>query len=249
MPERTIRLTLAYDGSCFAGWQVQAAHRTVQGVLEEAVADLHGRHVGIVGAGRTDAGVHATGQVASFLTDRSIAGPKIADALNARLPRDVRVLRSQDAEDGFDARRSARERTYRYYLYAASVGLPHLRRYCWRLRRLPDCAALDAIASELLGEQDFATFTATGGSETTTVRRVTRAGFHPEGPFLVFEIAANAFLRKMVRSVLGTIVQMAAAGEGPGAMRDAIASRERGRAGPTAPARGLFLTRVSYGER
>lgn len=249
MPERTIRLDIAYDGSCFAGWQVQPAHRTVQGALEAALEDLHGRHVAIVGAGRTDAGVHATGQVASFATDCSIPGPRIADALNARLPRDVRILASREAAEGFDARRSARERTYRYYLYPAPVGLPHLRRYCWRVRRLPGCAALDAVASALLGEQDFATFTATGGSEKSTVRRVTRSSFRPEGAFVVFEIAANAFLRRMVRSALGTILEVAAAGGGPEALREIIASRERSRAGPTAPARGLFLTRVCYDER
>lgn len=249
MAERTMKLTLAYDGSCFAGWQVQVAHRTVQGVLEHALEDLHGRHVGLAGAGRTDAGVHATGQVASFRTGLSIPAPKLADALNARLPRDVRILDSREEEEGFDARRSARERTYRYYLYPVTVGFPHLRRFCWRVPRLPDAARLNRIASALLGEQDFATFTATGGSETTTVRCVTRATFYPQGAFVVFEIAANAFLRKMVRSVLGTILAVAASGGGAEAMRELIESRQRGRAGATAPARGLFLEQVSYGER
>ena len=246
---RTIRLTLAYDGGCFAGWQVQTAHRTVQGVVEHALEELHGRHVGLVGAGRTDAGVHATGQVASFSTELTIPAHKLADALNARLPRDARILESREEAEGFDARRSARERTYRYYLYPVTVGLPHLRRFCWRVPRLPDTARLNGIAAALIGEQDFATFTATGGSETTTVRSVTRASFYPQGPFLVFEIAANAFLRRMVRSVLGTVLGLAAAGAGPEGMRELIASRERSRAGATAPARGLFLEKVSYGER
>jgi tRNA pseudouridine38-40 synthase len=248
MPESTIRLTLAYDGSCFAGWQVQASHRTVQGTLQAALEDLHGAPVPLVGAGRTDAGVHATGQVASFRTGLAIPAARLADALNARLPRDVRILSSRVAPDAFDARRSARERTYRYYLYPARVGLPHLRHFCWRIPRVPDVQRLNALCAPLLGEWDFATFTATGGSEKSTVRRVTRAGFHPSGQFLVFEISANAFLRKMVRSVLGTLLALEAEGADGAAMSGVIESRERSRAGATAPARGLFLESVSYDE-
>ena len=246
MVERTIRMTLAYDGSCFAGWQVQPSHRSVQGALEEALRDLHGRDVGVVGAGRTDAGVHATGQVASFRTELGLDPAVFAPALNARLPRDVRVLQSAPAPDGFDARRSARERTYRYYLYPAGVGFPHLRHYCWRVPRRPDREALNRIASALPGEQDFAVFAATGGGEKSTTRRVTRARFYEREELLVFEIAANAFLRKMVRSVLGTILKLESEGRGPDALRDLIASRERSRAGATAPARGLFLEAVRY---
>lgn len=246
MPERTIRLTLAYDGSCFAGWQIQAAHRSVQGCLESALRDLHGEHVGVVGAGRTDAGVHATGQVASFRTVLTLDGATFAPALNARLPRDVRVLSSLEADPGFDARRSARERTYRYYLYPVGIGLPHLRHYCWRIPRTPDIALLNRMSACLCGEQDFATFTATGGSNLTTIRRVTRASFYPEGAAIVFEIAANAFLRRMVRGIVGSLVTLEARGEGPEAFEEMLAARDRGRAGPTAPARGLFLESVRY---
>ena len=246
MAERTIRMTLAYDGTCFAGWQVQPRHRSVQGVLQYALQDLHRHEVALVGAGRTDAGVHATAQVGSFRTDLSLEAETFAQALNARLPRDVRVLASAEAPPGFDARRSARERTYRYYLYPARIGLPHLRHYCWRIPRRPDRAALNAIAATLPGEQDFATFAATGGSEKTTMRAVTHASFAERESFLVFEIGANAFLRKMVRSILGTILALEDSGEGPEAMRDIIRSRERSRAGATAPSRGLFLEGVRY---
>ena len=248
MPERTIKLTLAYDGSCFAGWQVQTARRTVQGTVEAALQDLLGVPTGLVGAGRTDAGVHATAQVASFRASSRLEPLAMANALNARLPRDVRILAASEAPDRFDARRSATERTYRYYLYPSRVGLPHLRRYCWRIPRSPDCALLNAMAGALLGEKDFATFAASGGSEKTTTRTVTRASFHPQGAFLVFEIAANAFLRKMVRSVLGTLLKLEADGAGADALREIIESRERSRAGATAPARGLFLEKVDFDE-
>jgi len=248
MPERTIRLTLAYDGSRFAGWQVQDRHRTVQGVLEQALEDLEGGAVPIVGAGRTDAGVHATGQVASFRTGLGLEPRKLQDALNARLPRDVRILAAREAPPEFDARRSARERLYRYYLYPAPVGNPHLRHFSWRIRRVPDVAGLNALASVLPGEQDFAAFASSGGGERSTTRCVSRASFYPQGPFVVFEIAANAFLRRMVRSILGTLLSLEASGAGPQALDEIIGSRDRARAGATAPARGLFLERVSYGE-
>jgi tRNA pseudouridine38-40 synthase len=241
-------MTLAYDGSCFAGWQVQVQHRSIQGTLEQALADLHGHPVPVVGAGRTDAGVHATGQVASFHTTLGLSARSIHAATNARLPRDIRIVGCQDAAPGFDARRSARERIYRYYLYPAGVGYPHLRHYCWRVARLPDCGHLNALAAVLCGEQDFAAFASAGGGEKTTRRRVTRAAFHPQGPYLVFEIGANAFLRKMVRAIVGTLLELEGRSSGPEVLQAIIQGRQRRQAGATAPARGLFLERVRYDE-
>ena len=245
----TIRLELAYDGSCFAGWQIQPDQRTVQGTLLEALRDLEGRDVSVVAAGRTDAGVHATGQVASFITGLSRLEPaKFRDALNARLPRDVRVLCSRAAPEGFDARRWAIERMYRYYLYPATVGLPHLRRHCWRIPRPPDLGELNRIAGAIVGRHDFTTFATAGGPEGSRVRTVLRAAFYPQGRMLVFEIAADGFLRRMVRSILGTILELERAGAGRAELQDALRSMDRERAGTTAPARGLFLVRVRYGE-
>ena len=153
---RNIRLTLAYDGTDFAGWQVQKAQRTVQGVIEEALARMHGHPVRIRGAGRTDSGVHATGQVANFHTELdSIPAARWHLALNSYLPPDVRVLESLEADPDFSAKKSARLRVYAYHLLAAEVGPPHLRRYCWKILRRPETAALNRLAAVFLGEHDF----------------------------------------------------------------------------------------------
>jgi tRNA pseudouridine38-40 synthase len=244
---RNIRLTLAYDGSEFCGWQVQANGRTVQGVIEEALARMHGHPVRIQGAGRTDTGVHATGQVANFHSDLdSIEAGRWCLALNSYLPHDVRALESREADPGFNAKDSARLRAYTYYLYPARIGPPHIRRYCWKIDRRPDLAALNRLAAVFLGEHDFTTFAAAGDPGKGRARRVVSACFHPEGRFLVFRIAANSFVWKMVRSILGTMLEYEKEGRSPAELGSALAARDRSRAGTSAPARGLFLERVVY---
>jgi tRNA pseudouridine38-40 synthase len=247
LPTRNIRLTLAYDGSEFCGWQVQSNGRTVQGVIEEGLARMHGHPVRIQGAGRTDTGVHATGQVANFLTDLdSIEGPRWCLALNSYLPRDVRALDSRVVESGFNAKDSARLRAYAYYLYPAPIGPPHIRRYCWKIGRRPDLAVLNRLAAVFLGEHDFTTFAATGDPSKSKARQVVSACFHPEGPFLVFRIAATSFVWKMVRSILGTMLEYEKEGRTSAELAVALAARDRDLAGTSAPARGLFLERVVY---
>jgi tRNA pseudouridine38-40 synthase len=244
---RNIRLTLAYDGSEFSGWQVQKDQRTVQGVIEQALERMHGHPVRIRGAGRTDAGVHATGQVASFASDLdSVRGERWCPALNSYLPPDVRVLESGEAAPGFSAKESARLRVYAYYLLAARVGPPHLRRYCWKILRRPDVASLNRLAAVFVGEHDFTTFAAAGDSSRSKVRRVVSSCFHPEGPFLVYRVAATSFVWKMVRSLLGTMLEYEAEGRSPVELAQALAARDRSLAGSSAPARGLFLERVVY---
>jgi tRNA pseudouridine38-40 synthase len=247
VPVRNIRLTLAYDGTDFAGWQVQKAQRTVQGVIEEALARMHGHPVRIRGAGRTDTGVHATGQVANFHTELdSLPAARWHLALNSYLPPDVRVLESREAEADFSAKKSARLRIYAYYLLAAEVGPPHLRRFCWKILRRPDTAALNRLASVFLGEHDFTTFAAAGDASRSKVRRVLSSCFHPEGPFLLYRIAATSFVWKMVRSLLGTMLEYEAEGRTPAELAQALAARDRSLAGASAPARGLFLEKVVY---
>lgn len=247
MPERNIRITLAYDGTDFAGWQVQKNGRTVQGVIEEALERMHGHPVRIQGAGRTDTGVHATGQVANFYTDLdSIPGRRWNVAMNSYLPHDVRVLDSLEADFDFNAKASARLRVYVYYLYPASVGPPHIRYYCWKISRRPDLAALNRLAAILVGEHDFSTFATAGDPSRSKVRRVLSSCFYPEGTFLVFRIAASSFVWKMVRSVLGTMLEYEQHGRTPADLAEALAARDRFRAGTSAPARGLFLERVVY---
>jgi len=244
---RNIRLTLAYDGTGFSGWQVQNNARTVQGDIEEALERMHGHPVRIQGAGRTDSGVHASGQVGSFFSDLDSIDPRRWHiALNSYLPPDVRALAGCEAPETFNAKNSARQRVYRYYLYTGVVGPPHLRLYCWKIRRRPDLRALNALASVFMGEHDFTTFAAAGDVSRSKVRRVDTACFFPEGPFTCFKVAASSFVWKMVRSILGTILEYEQKAESPDALAEALQARDRSRAGMSAPARGLFLERVKY---
>ncbi len=247
---RTIRATVAYDGTDFAGWQIQERQRTVQGVFEQALARMHGERVPVRAAGRTDAGVHALGQVVSFRTGiDSLTPPVLPRALNSYLPHDVRVVDALEEEDGFDARRSARLRVYRYQLLPGRQ-LPHLRRYTLWVRRPPRMATLNRMASAIVGEHDFTTFAAAGASGSS-IRRVEQASFLADGPLIVFRIAARSFLWKMVRSLVGTMLALEAeCGESLEAARarmaDLLAEPDRDRVGQTAPAWGLFLERVCY---
>ena len=251
---RNIRLTLSYDGTHFNGWQIQAAGRTVQGVLEAALAEIHGARVPVHAAGRTDSGVHAVGQVVSFKTEHpSIPTEKFREALNSMLPLDVRVHESVDVSEEFHARYSAKLREYRYYLLYSPAPVAHRNFYCHRVNRPLDVHLLNRMAAALVGEHDFATFASSSSSSSgdeNTVRHIVAASFFPSGPYVCFRVVANGFLWKMVRSIIGTVLTLSsgadAAADPVAAFRDALAARDRARAGTTAPARGLFLHRVIY---
>ena len=244
---RVIRATLAYDGTDFVGWQVQAAGRSVQGELMEGLSRMHGHPVRAVGAGRTDSGVHATGQVTSFLSDlESIPGPRFRDAMNAYLPRDIRAVDSDEAPPGFHARRSATGRLYRYYTVSAPVMLPHLRKYRHWVRHRLDLDRLRAMAGVILGEHDFTSFTAEGDANASMVRTVTESRFDVADDTVVYTIAAGSFLWKMVRNVIGTMLWIEENGGGAAEIAAVLDARSRPAAGPTAPAHGLFLEKVSY---
>ncbi|TFG84966.1 MAG: tRNA pseudouridine(38-40) synthase TruA [Spirochaetales bacterium] len=245
--ERTIRLTLAYDGTDFSGWQRQPRDRSVQEELEKALVKMHGHPVSVVGAGRTDSGVHAAGQVAHFFSDiASIPAERFTLALNKLMPADVRVLRAQEAHPDFHARYDARLRRYRYFMYASSRSLPARDRYAWRLSGRPDLKKLNRLASCLRGEVDCTAFAAAKDPSENRFRYLHHAVFHYEANAIVFDVAANAFLWRMVRSLVGTLIHLERAGAGDGAMRDILESGDRSLAGATAPARGLFLWNVDY---
>jgi len=247
MAERNIKLTLAYDGTDFLGWQLQKRGRTVQGVLQDGLARMHSHPVHVVAAGRTDSGVHATGQVSNFRTDiDSIAPFRFRDAVNAYLPSDVRVIESIEVPPAFHARRSARLRVYRYYTVCGPVLLPHLRNFRHWVRRRLDLRLLSELAAVLVGEHDFTCFSAEGDANASKVRRVTTSAFHAEGDTLVYTIAAGSFLWKMVRTVMGTLLMLEEQGRGPRDLRLIMGAGSRTNAGGTAPARGLFLERVVY---
>jgi tRNA pseudouridine38-40 synthase len=251
-PLRNIALRVSYDGTNFLGWQRQSEAgagkgRTVQEEIALALAKMHGHPVDLAGSGRTDSGVHAAGQVANFHTDiASIPAERFVPALNSMLPRDVRILSSREVPRSFHARFDARARTYRFFMYCGKHPLATDLPYVWYLGRWPDVARLNRMAACLAGELDCSTFTAAGDQSKSRSRYLYGACFFPEGERLVFEISANAFLWKMVRSITGTLIDL----EGRGAPVEEFArileSRDRRRAGPTAPGEGLFLWDVRY---
>ena len=248
----TYRLTLAYDGTDFAGWQAQAEGRgrTVQGTLEDALARLTGgQRVQVAGAGRTDAGVHALGQVASFALVSPWDPSDLVRALNAVLPDDVRALDAASCDEGFHARRSATGKLYRYTLDTGPVQLPTRRRFAGHVTWALDEDALRAAAALFVGRHDFASLASTGGSVKTTVRTVTRSEVTREASLpgtWIYEVEATGFLRKMVRSMVGALVEAGRGAWTVAALAAALEARDR-RAWPApAAARGLMLVRVSH---
>jgi tRNA pseudouridine38-40 synthase len=253
------RITLAYDGSDFSGWQMQGRaegepRRTVQGALEDALSRLSGgERVAVAGAGRTDAGVHALGQVASFALPREMAAADLVRALNALLPADVRVLEGAPCAESFHARKSARAKTYRYVLDTGPTQLPTRRRQAGHVPGALDARRVVEAAGLFLGRHDFASLASTGSSVKTTVRTVTRseARFEdpPEGatgPVMVYETEADGFLRKMVRSMVGGLLVAGRGARTVGDLRRALLARDRRAWPPPAEARGLTLVRVLY---
>jgi tRNA pseudouridine38-40 synthase len=244
----TFKITLAYDGTNYVGWQRQAAGTSIQGLIEDALRELDGREVVVIGAGRTDAGVHAIAQVASCTLERVIEPAVLVRALNARLPADVRAMSAEAVAADFHARYGARGKTYRYRICNADVCSPFERFYVWHLTESLDSDAMDAAARCLEGRHDFAAFQTAGGTPRTTERTVTRSRVFRVGDLIVYEITGDGFLRHMVRAIAGTLVEIGRGRWPSDEMRAVLASRDRGRAGQTAPAGGLFLVGVEYGD-
>ncbi|MBQ5781178.1 MAG: tRNA pseudouridine(38-40) synthase TruA [Spirochaetaceae bacterium] len=243
---RNIALTVSYDGTNFSGWQIQQGLRTVQGEIENALEKIHKQKTSVAGSGRTDAGVHALGQVASFFSPvDSIPAENYLPALNSILPKDVRILDSRQVAEDFHPRFSATSRTYRYFFHCG-VPFAHETGYCWQLHFHPDLNRLNKMSEFLHGEKDFATFTAAGDKSESTFRFVESASFFPLGNKIVFEITANAFLWKMIRSIVGTMMDIEKKKLPPQEFLRILESANRKNAGQTAPPHGLFLYRISY---
>jgi tRNA pseudouridine38-40 synthase len=240
------RFILEYDGTAYHGWQVQPGARSVQAVLEDAVAQLIGQNVRVSAAGRTDAGVHASGQVASFRTEKVLEPETLGRALNALTPDDISVRAVSIVDEDFDVRRAARNRTYVYRIWTRRVPSPFWARYAWHVTRPIDHQAMAAAALLLLGEHDFTSFRAAGCDAIHPVRRVTRSDITVAGDLLSYTVAATAFLRHMVRNIVGTLVEVGVGRRPTEDIARLLQLRDRTAAGKTAPAHGLCLTRVDY---
>ncbi len=240
-------LVVAYDGTHFCGWQVQNNGRTVQAELNGAVFKAFGESAAVTASGRTDAGVHALAQVCHVDLNANIAGEKLADALNSRLPEDVSVLKSAVAPAGFDANRSAKKKTYVYKMYFSSRRNPLYDRYAVWVKGGADIAKLSEAAKMFVGEHDFVAYCASGSQVKTTVRRVYSVKVKKDGEFVTVEVCGNGFLYNMVRTLVGTLLWYA---QGKLSAQDIQASLDkcdRQKVGKTMPAKGLTLYSVDYG--
>ena len=241
---RTVRATVEYDGAGFAGFQRQAAARTVQQELEAALASVVGHDVHVIGAGRTDAGTHATGQVVSTRVTTRLDDATLCRAWNARLPEDLVTRGLATVADGFHARRDAVERTYEYRIGQTPQRPVLDRGRAWHVREPLDVARMQEAASEFVGTHDFRAFTI--GPETRTRRNITNIAVWREGPMIAVRVSGNAFLHRMVRRMVGALVRVGRGELTAGDVRRLLESGDRASVGATAPAHGLTLVGVQY---
>ena len=244
--ERVVRLELSYDGTAYAGWQVQPDVPTVQGVLLEAARRVLGSVTRIIGASRTDAGVHALRQVASLVADTALDAATVARALNATLPADVRVVAAGEAAPTFDARRSACGKRYAYLLDTGGVASPLLRRFAWHVPVALDIAAMRTALDAVRGTHDFSAFCAAPGRDAMPVCRVRGIHLVRRRTWLALVVSGDRFLHHMVRNLVGSAVAVGRGARPAAWLGEVLASRDRRTAGATAPAHGLTLVRVVY---
>jgi tRNA pseudouridine38-40 synthase len=240
------RLLLEYDGTDYHGWQLQPDVRTLQGVLEQALATALRHPVRIAAAGRTDAGVHAMGQVVSFRSEHVLEPRELRKSLNALTPPDMAIRDVECVADGFDPRRHATARVYEYRLWNQAWRSAFWHRFTWHVPRSLDLRAMRFAASMLSGEHDFSAFRASDCDSESPVRRVVHSGFTEAEGLCVYRIEANAFLKHMVRAIVGTLVEVGTRQRPAESLAEVLASRDRAAAGQTAPPHGLVLVAVHY---
>lgn len=254
---KKFRLLIEYDGTAYHGWQVQRDETTIQGIMEDRVSRITGLQSSIVGASRTDAGVHALGQVAAFRTKSGLDGETIKRALNANLPDDIRVLDAVEIEDSFHPRKDASQKTYIYFIANQKASPVFFCRYSWLVPQRLSIEAMADASRLLIGEHDFSAFMGTGSDIKDSVREI--YSLHLErlesidfmttslmGNFIKISVVANGFLRHMVRNIVGTLVEVGRGRTSPDQVKEILDSRDRKLAGQTAAARGLFLEKIIY---
>ena len=250
---KIIRLLIAYDGTDFHGWQVQPNAPTIQGEIEKRLALMHTRAVTLHGAGRTDAGVHAAGMVAHFHTEKPIQPQSFANGLNSMLPTSIRILEATEEEESFHSRFSATGKTYIYSIHNGAVMMPCDRLYRVHIRAELDFSAMNECLNIITGIHDFASFETSGSRDPShpkgrgSIRTISDAALsHESTGFFHFSISGDGFLRHMVRNIVGTVLEVGLGRRTIACFRQAVLSRKRSEAGPTAPAHGLMLKKIYY---
>ncbi|NGZ94801.1 MAG: tRNA pseudouridine(38-40) synthase TruA [Nitrospira sp. WS110] len=242
----TIKLVLEYDGTAYAGWQRQPDRPTVQEAIEAAILGITQTHVPVIGAGRTDAGVHALGQVASFRIDRDMTPHEWSRALNAHLPASIVVRSAALMPDSFHARHSAKGKLYEYRILNRPERPALARDYCWHIHRTLDHDAMDTAANHLIGTHDFSSFQTQPTANEDPICRLQQLVVSRDGDQLRIEAYADRFLKQMVRSIVGTLVEVGLKKRPPESLTTILSARNRSAAGKTAPPQGLLLIRVDY---
>ncbi len=244
---RYIKLLIEYDGTNYQGWQVQTKGPTIQGILEEKLGLLTGGPIQLFGSGRTDSGVHALGQVAHFKTQGQMDIQSMQRALNSLLPHDIVIRKIEEVDEGFHARKQSKSKIYEYRILNRNLRSAFHRGYIWHIPQKLNLAEMKKSTRWLIGEHDFSSFRSVGTPTRTAVRRVIRAEWkRGRGGLVRFEIEANGFLKQMVRSIVGTLVEVGKGKINPEEFQKILTLKDRKKAGPTAPAHGLFLREVKY---
>ncbi len=244
---RNIKLTLEYDGTGYHGWQIQPNSSTIQGVLEEKIGIIAGQRITLIASGRTDAGVHALGQVTNFRTESSIPLEALKRGVNSLLPDDIAIKRVDTVSDDFHARFSAKSKLYEYRIFNNPVLSPMERNFSWHISQRLDLSKMQKAAEALLGTHDFSSFRSAQTDNLNPVRSMMAVEIKKKKNHIVsFRLRANAFLKQMVRNIVGTLVDVGRGKIEPGEFRGILEARDRTKAGMTAPPNGLFLVEVEY---
>jgi tRNA pseudouridine38-40 synthase len=241
-----IKLTIEYDGTNYHGWQTQPNEQTIQQLLETGIEKILGIKARLNGSGRTDAGVHALAQVANFIYEKKVDLWRFQRGLNAVTPEDIVVVAVEEVPDSFDARRDGKSRVYEYRIWNHPWPPAIHRSYSWHVHDSLDLGRIQECVPTLEGEHDFTSFQAAGCDAAHAVRNVYRSLIACEGDFLIYTIEATAFLRHMVRNIVGTLIEVGRGERSPDNFVSLLKARDRTQAGPTAPAQGLFLVAVKY---
>lgn len=243
---KRVKLTVAYDGTNYCGWQVQPNGITVQEVLNQCLSEFTGENIETIGASRTDAGVHALGNVAVFDTEMRMLGDKFSFALNQRLPEDIRIQKSEEVDADFHPRYVKSQKTYEYRILNCRFPIPTERFYSHFTYIPLDVDKMKEAASYLIGEHDFKSFCGTGAQVKTTVRTVKEIQIEKSGDRITIRITGEGFLYNMVRIIAGTLMDIGGGLYPPEKMKEILEAKDRKKAGPTAPARGLTLMKIQY---